>query len=256
MVMGPTHSMMGASSGLWLATVLPESLGGASTPAEALAYAGIGAGAALLPDLDSPQATISRSFGPLTQGLSQVVNIAAVTFVNATGSSKDMEVAGGHRTATHTIWFALLMGFVAGGIGQAFGKNGMVGLLIFLLGLGLRGLFPDWVKDKGGIITIAASVILGLAAYATIPGLESPVLMASAVTVGVLTHLAGDFITKQGVPLTAPLIPVRGKRWWDWALPSGLRIRASGPADQALLAVFSALALWQAFQIVLPAFQA
>jgi membrane-bound metal-dependent hydrolase YbcI (DUF457 family) len=255
MVMGPTHSMMGASSGLWLATTLPDSWGGATTPVEALAYAGIGAGAALLPDLDSPQATISRSFGPLTQGLSHIIDAGAVAFVNATGSKRDTPVNGGHRTATHTIWFALLMGVVAAVVGSVFGKEGMVGLLIFLLGLGLRGLFPDWVKDKGGMITVVASIVLGIAAYAVIPGLRSPVLLTSAVVVGVLTHLAGDFITKQGVPLTAPFIPVKGKRWWDWALPSGLRIRASGPADQALLALFSILAAWQAFAVVAPAFQ-
>lgn len=250
MVMGPTHSMMGASSGLWLATTLPASWGGATTAAEALAYAGIGAGAALLPDLDSPQATISRSFGPLTQGLAHLVDAGSVAFVNATGGPKDSPVNGGHRTATHTVWFALLMGAVALILSSTFGKEGMVGMLIFLLGLGLRGLFPDWVKDRGGLITVIASGVLGIAAYATIPALESPVLLTSAVVTGVLTHLAGDFITKQGVPLTAPFIPMRGKRWWDWALPSGLRIRASGPADQALLTVFSLLALWQVWQVI------
>ena len=253
MVMGPTHSVMGASAGLFLANALPESWGGASTPAEALAYAGIGAGAALLPDLDSPQATISRSFGPLTKGLAHLVDGASVALVNSTGSPKDSMVSGGHRTATHTVWFALLMGAVATVLATVFGKAAMIGMLIFLFGLGLRGLFPDWVKDQGGVATTAVSVLMGFFAYLTIPALESPILLTSAVVAGVLTHLLGDFITKNGVPLTAPLIAVNGKRWWDWALPSGLRIRAGGVADQALLGLFSTLALLQVYWAIAPA---
>lgn len=256
MVMGPTHATMGASVGLWLATTLPAHLGGATTPAEALAYAGIGAGAALLPDLDSPQATISRSFGPLTQGLSHLVDAASVAIVNTTASSDDTPVHGGHRTATHTIAFSALIGVVTWLIATSFDKAGMIALLVFLLGLGLRGVFPDWVKDKGWMLTTVISILAGAAAYATIPALESPVLITSAVVTGVLTHLAGDFITKEGVPLTAPIIAVRGRRWWNWALPSGLRITAGGGADQLLLTGFSALALWQTWTVMSPAFGA
>src|SRR5699024_10464258 len=84
MVMGPTHAMSGAAAGLAMAAVLPPSWGGPTTVGGAFIFAGVTAGAALLPDLDTPQATIARSFGPLSQGLAHVVETGSRTFCNAT----------------------------------------------------------------------------------------------------------------------------------------------------------------------------
>lgn len=66
MVMGPTYAMSGAAVGLAVAQALPTSWGGVTPASEAFVCAGIAAGAALLPDLDSPQGTVSRSSGPLS----------------------------------------------------------------------------------------------------------------------------------------------------------------------------------------------
>ena len=112
MVMGPTHAMSGAAGGLALAQVLPLS-SGAITPPELLIYAGITAGAALLPDLDSPQSTIARSFGPASLGLSRLVEHASQALVNKTRGPRDSTCYNGHRTATHTIWFGILTGLLA-----------------------------------------------------------------------------------------------------------------------------------------------
>lgn len=65
MVMGPTHAMSGAAAGLAVAQALPTSWGGVTSASEAFVYAGIAAGAALLPDLDSPQALSVDHSGPL-----------------------------------------------------------------------------------------------------------------------------------------------------------------------------------------------
>ena len=45
----------------------------ALTPAEFVAGAIVCAGAAMLPDLDHPSATIAQTFGPITWGLSKAV---------------------------------------------------------------------------------------------------------------------------------------------------------------------------------------
>lgn len=245
MVMGPTHAMSGAAVGLAVAQALPTSWGGVTSASEAFVYAGIAAGAALLPDLDSPQATVSRSFGPLSLGLSHITENASQALVNLTRSSHDNYCGNGHRTATHTIWFALLAGAVASALIGAFGKNAAIGLLFLFLGLAIRGLLPGWSKKNDWLaVTTVSAALAGIAWYA-VPHTASAIVMGSAVTIGVLTHLAGDFITKNGIPALAPLVPVSGHRWWDFGLPGPLRISASGPADKILLTVFTGLVIVQ-----------
>lgn len=245
MVQGPTHAMSGAAVGLALATALPVEWGGATGTPEILAYAGITAGAALLPDLDAPGSTVARAFGPVTGLLSRAVSTASVVIVNATRGRREPRIPGAHRTATHTLLFALAAGACAWGIGGVAGVNGVIGMLVFFAGLALRGLFPKWAKHRGGLVVVLVAVVLGVAAYQTVPALQTPLLPASAVTAGVLTHLLGDSLTKTGVPLTSPLIPWRGRRWWDWTLPGVLTIRTSGPADHALLTLCTVLSAWQ-----------
>lgn len=250
MVMGPTHAMSGAAVGLTVAQVLPAQWGGVTSPTDAFIYAGITAGAALLPDLDSPQATVSRSFGPLSLGLSHIVENAAQGFVNATRGYKDPYCGNGHRTATHTIWFAWIMGIVASAIIAAFGKAGVVGLLFIFLGLALRGLLPGWAKKNDWIIVTGVSAVLAWLAWQSMDSSSAKLVMSSAVTIGVLTHLAGDFITKQGIPALAPVVRVGQHRWWDFAPPSFLRISASGTADKVLLSVFTVIVVAQVFLLL------
>lgn len=250
MVMGPTHAMSGAAVGLAVAQALPASWGGVTTIPDALVYAGIAAGAALLPDLDSPQATVSRSFGPLSQGLSHVVENASQAFVNLTRGPKDDYCGNGHRTATHTIWFAFLAGGLAALLISMFAKTAAIALLFVFLGLAIRGLLPEWSKSKDWLLVTGLSALLAYGAWLWAPTSASALVMGSAVTVGVLTHLAGDFITKNGIPALAPIVPVGKRRWWDFGLPSGLRISASGWADKALLTACTVLVFFQFFAVV------
>ncbi len=245
MVMGPTHAMSGAAVGLAVAQAIPESWGGVSSPQEAFVYAGIAAGAALLPDLDSPPATVSRSFGPLSQALSHIVENTSQVLVNLTRGRRDPQCRNGHRTVTHTLWFALLTGAGAAALIGSFEKPAAMTLLFLFLGLALRGLLPEWSKKKDWYIVTGASAIIALLAWEFVPTTASAVVMGSAVTVGVLAHLLGDAITKQGIPLFAPLIPLGGKRWWKLRLPGPLRVTASGPADKVLLTAFSVLVVVQ-----------
>lgn len=249
MVMGPTHAMSGAAVGLAVAQAIPESWGGVTSPQEAFVYAGIAAGAALLPDLDSPPATVSRSFGPLTQGLSRVVENIAQTLVNITRGRKDPPCRNGHRTVTHTLWFALLTGAGAWALIGSFGKPAAMALLFLFLGLALRGLLPEWSKKRDWFLVTGVAAMITLLTWWLVPTGASALVMGSAVTVGALTHLLGDAITKQGIPLFAPLIPLGGRRWWKVRLPGPLRVTASGPADKLLLSAFSVLVIVQVFLV-------
>lgn len=239
MVMGPTHAMSGAAVGLAVAQILPEQWGGVTTTEEAFIYAGLAAGAALLPDLDSPSATVSRSFGPLTQVLSRFTENTSQVFVNITRSKKDKRCNNGHRTLTHTIWSALAAGAGATALISAFDKPAVIGLLFFFLGLAIRGLLPEWSKNTDWLLVTGVSAALALGVWNYAPESSFGLVLGSAITVGCLTHMLGDMATKQGIPVFAPLVPWRGKRWWKMKLPGFLSIRASGPADKFLLFVFS-----------------
>ena len=250
MVMGPTHAMSGAAVGLVVAQALPAEWGGVTTIPDALMYAGIAAGAALLPDLDSPQATVSRSFGPLSKGLSHMVENSCQTFVNLTRGSKDSYCRNGHRTATHTLWFALLTGAAAAFLmSSSFERGAAVGLLFFFLGLAIRGLLPEWSKNADWLVVTGVSALVAWAAWEWAPNSGSGLVMGSAVTVGVLTHLAGDFITKRGIPLLAPL-PLGRQRWRNLGVPRPLRIAAAGPMDKVLLSAFTIVTLVQLYVVV------
>ncbi|AHI23439.1 metal-dependent hydrolase [Corynebacterium vitaeruminis] len=239
MVMGPTHAMSGAAVGLAVAQILPEQWGGVTTAEETFIYAGLAAGAAMLPDLDAPSATVSRSFGPVTQVISRFTENIAQTFVNVTRGRKDKPCKNGHRTATHTIWAALAAGIGATALIGAFGKTAVIGLLFFLLGLGIRGLLPEWSKKTDWLIVTGLSAALAYAVWSYVPEESFGVFLGSAITVGCLTHMLGDLATKQGIPAFAPLLPFKGRRWWNLKLPKFLSIRANGPADWILLTGFT-----------------
>lgn len=249
-VMGPTHAMSGAAVGLAVAQLLPEHWGGVDSAQGTFLYAGLAAGAALLPDLDSPQATVSRSFGPVSHIASRFVENASRQFVNLTRAKKDPECRNGHRTLTHTVWFAAAAGIGATALIAAYARPAVIGLLFVLLGLAIRGLLPEWSKKADWLVITAVSAGLAYGAWHFVPQESFGLVLGSAVAVGTLTHIVGDMATKQGVPVLAPVIYFRGKRWDKFKLPRLLSITASGPVDKLLLTAFSAVVL---IQIVLVA---
>lgn len=244
-VMGPTHAMSGAAVGMAVAQILPEHWGGVTTAEETFIYAGLAAGAALLPDLDSPSATVSRSFGPLTQTLSNATENTSQALVNITRGRKDRQCRNGHRTVTHTVWSALAAGAGATALISAFGKPAVIGLLFFFLGLGIRGLLPEWSKKTDWLLVTGLSAALAYGVWTYVPEGAFGLVLGSAITVGCLTHMAGDLATKQGIPVFAPLLPWRGRRWWNMKLPNFLSIRANGPGDKFLLAAFTVVVVAQ-----------
>lgn len=249
MVMGPTHAMSGAAIGLAIAATLPPEWGGPTSMAGAFVFAGVTAGAALLPDLDSPQATVARSFGPASQLLAHITENTAQAVHAATRTKKDSRKENGHRTATHTLLFAVLAGAATGGLVTAFGKAASIGILFVMLGLALRGLFPKWSKRNDWLLVTGASAVLAFGTWTLLPESASAFGLGAAVAAGVLAHLLGDVITKRGVPMLAP-IKIRGKRWYDVRPPEMLRISASGPFDQLLLAASTVAVLVLGYFIV------
>ena len=166
MVMGPTHAMSGAAAGLLLPSILP---GMTATPAVSLSFAGVCAGAALLPDIDSPGSTVSRSLGVVTWGLSSAVNKLSWAYYSATAGPKDNHRDGGHRTLTHTGAFAVATSIGVTALTGWGGRYAVLAVLFFMASLAIRGLLNDWAKSNGWIGIAAAAAALTFAAAQTLP---------------------------------------------------------------------------------------
>ncbi|MEV0380940.1 metal-dependent hydrolase [Nonomuraea sp. NPDC050643] len=231
-MMGHTHAMTGAIAWLGLApplAALPlvnEStrfvetgiMATALSPAEFIAGAIICAGAAMLPDLDHPSATIAQTFGPVTWALAKVVAF----------------LSGGHRGATHSLVFAVALGFGAHWLANAYsiGRDIMV---VLLIGLALRAIGVGIPGNKLGSAMINVGLTAGL--FAVFLSLEvGYAWLGLAVAVGCLIHVVGDCMTERGCPVLWPL-SVR------WVLPWKIGIKTGKKFEQKILAPVLSVAI-------------
>ncbi len=224
--MGHTHALSGAAVWLLVApglAALPAAGGLAGdlapmvanilTPSELIAGALVCAGAAMLPDLDHPSATIAQTFGPATWVLSKFFNW----------------VSGGHRHATHSLLFA-----AAAGVGTTLlAEHYSIGrdiVVILMIGLALRAIGIG-IPDK----TITSALInIGLTAAAFIMFRSRDVeylWLGLAIAIGCLTHVVGDCLTERGCPVLWPL----KHRWllpWKIGIKTGraFEVKFLGPA--------------------------
>lgn len=196
-MMGHTHALCGALAGLAVAVTLPEAHSAVIAPV----FAAVGAGAALMPDLDHPSSTAARSLGPLSGGIASVVRF----------------VSGGHRKGTHSILgtavataiFAVLVAglptllapHTAGRAAWALAVS-LVGPVVagFVAAIGVGAVVGGRV---GTLLALAAGAAVGFGAHAS----AGPLAWQGLVVVfaaGYLAHLAGDMFTKEGVPLAWP----------------------------------------------------
>jgi membrane-bound metal-dependent hydrolase YbcI (DUF457 family) len=200
-MMGHTHALTGAIAWLGLAPplaalpLLNESsrfietgiMATALGPTELIAGTIICAGAAMLPDLDHPSATIAQTFGPVTWMLSKAVSWAS----------------GGHRGATHSLAFAVAIGFGAHFLANTYpiGRDIMV---VLLIGLALRALGIGIPGKKLGSALVNIGITAGLYAVFLSQGVGYAWL-GLAVGIGSFTHVVGDCMTERGCPVLWPL---------------------------------------------------
>lgn len=187
--MGPTHSRLGATMGLALATPLAAlALHRHFTILELAAFTLCTAGYSLLPDFDHPQATLARVLGPVTKEIASVI----------------CKLSGGHRKGTHTIWFAAIMVGLSTFLSVAFGRNANLPLVFvgYFIALMILRLAPR--RGSGAGELIYAIEAAGLT-YATYRFVHSWWWLPWAVGMGVIWHIVGDILTVEGVPILYPL---------------------------------------------------
>nr|WP_131786455.1 metal-dependent hydrolase [Protofrankia symbiont of Coriaria ruscifolia] len=222
--MGRTHVLSGAVVWLAAAPALSQEqwLGsqqwlGSHTAslsaAQLAAGAVVSAGAALLPDIDHPDGRIANTFGPVTHTMCRWIG----------------RVSGGHRHATHSILFALVMGAGMGLLAVHAVYVWWFALFV-LVGFGLRGLGLDFERH-GPWSSIVDCVVAGLAVF-LMHGLDMS-FAGYAVALGCLAHLAGDCLTPRGCPLLWPV---------GWRMEIPLVPRTGGKVEHRVVVPLLAVA--------------
>lgn len=218
-------------------------------PALGITNAAIMAGAALIPDIDQPSATIARVFGPVSQWFSQRVNDVSAAVYERTATPFDDERDGGHRGLTHTLVFAAAVGALS-----SFGAQwtaGLAAVLFLCVSLAMRGLLGNWVRHQGRVRRRGRARRLRRL-LAKLRGWVSTTLLAAAVTavlmsalpdgygtsqlgllvgLGCAVHCWGDSLTLSGCPWLFP-IKINGQRWYPIGSPEFLRFPAGGSTEK------------------------
>jgi membrane-bound metal-dependent hydrolase YbcI (DUF457 family) len=217
-MMGRTHALSGAVVWLAAAPLLSrrEWLGSHAvvlSPAQLIAGAVVCAGAAILPDVDHHNGRIANTYGPITRVMCRWIGKAS----------------GGHRHATHSILFALGVGYAVDLLATHY-EYGWWAALFVIVGLGLRGVGLDFEGHEHWS-ALADCATAALAVY-LMHGLDMS-FAGFAVTLGCLVHVAGDCLTPRGCPVFWPA---------GWRLELPLVSRTDGKVEQWLVAPLLAIA--------------
>lgn len=251
-MMGRAHAMSGTAIALTATAIGVGPLDARTAPLAIIAmYTIVVAGGALAPDLDSHSSTVVRSFGIFGKLAHEITNAISLLVYNLTKTKYDPVKNDSHRTFFHTTVFAILVGFMVSGLSaipakapfELWDRSYTVGQLFSLmfiwifLHLGLAGLFDFALKARkkfGPYLVMLASAAGTLLISQALPENQTYWWLGFAAAGGMIIHLLGDAITKAGIPMLWP-VKIRGKRWYDVALPSFMRIKAGGWMETTVL---------------------
>jgi membrane-bound metal-dependent hydrolase YbcI (DUF457 family) len=259
-MMGPSHALSGAAAWLAGSWALNQFAGYEQSPLAITVGTLVCAGGALLPDLDlsgkvtrnQGGATVARTFGVISLFAAEVIEKVSLGIYTASRLSKDPKRNNGHRTFTHTLPFAGLVGWGTTALCAHFGKWAVVAVVFFMAGLALRGLFDEWAERAGWVIVTIASGAIAWFTAANLPGDRGYPMLGFAVGAGCFVHLMGDIITSAGVPILWP-IPT-GKRLWRMiGVPNGIAVKVGGKTETVVLrTAFTIVAVLAVVAMVAP----
>jgi membrane-bound metal-dependent hydrolase YbcI (DUF457 family) len=201
-------------------------------PVLGITNAAIVGGAALIPDIDQPSATISRVFGPVSQWFAEQVNDVSASVYDATATPFDEDRDGGHRGLTHTLVFAAALGLLCSL--AALWTAGLAAVLFLCVSLALRGLLGNWAKRRGWLATTLAAAALTAVLVFALPEGYGTGQLGLLVGLGCIVHCWGDSLTLSGCPWLWP-IKINGQRWYPIGTPEFLRFRAGGEVEKAVV---------------------
>jgi membrane-bound metal-dependent hydrolase YbcI (DUF457 family) len=244
---GPTHAMSGLAAWGALTVLASHHPVGNLTPQAWFVGAALASGAALLPDLDHPESTVSSTFGSVTLALSSVLNAISHGVYRISRTKRDPNRDGGHRGLTHTLVFAVLAAVVTTAVVQTSKSWALPILMFFFCGLAVRGLMHNWSPKHDAVWIAATSLALTIACLKwTDQSATTAAACGVAVGIGCIAHYLGDAITEQGCPMLWP-VPIAWRTWYPVAPPKIFRMRTGGKVELVLLApVLTVVAIWLA----------
>ena len=253
-MMGPSHALSGAAAWLAGSWALDHFAGYGQSPLAVTVGTLICAGGALLPDLDlsgrvtrnQGGATVAHTFGVFSLFVAEVIEKFSLVVYSATRLRGDPRRANGHRTFTHTLPFAALVGWGTTALCARYGKSAVVAIVFVMTGLALRGLFDEWAERAGWLIVTVCAAVIAVFTAAHLPGDRGYPMFGFAVGVGCVVHLLGDVVTHAGVPLLWP-VPIGRRMWRMIGIPDPMAVRVGGRTEvfvlRALFGLVSILAL-------------
>lgn len=241
-MMGPSHALSGAAAWLAGSWALDQFAGYHQSPLAISVGALVCAGGALLPDLDlsgkvttnQGGATVAHTFGVFSLFAAEVIEKFSLGVYTATRLSHDPRRNNGHRTFTHTLPFAALVGWGTTALAAHFGKWAVVVIVFLMAGMSLRGLFEKWAERAGWLIVTAASAGIAWFTAANLPGDRGYPMLGFAVGVGCFVHLMGDIVTSAGVPIAWP-IPTGRRMWRMIGIPNAIAVKVGGKVEVLVL---------------------
>ena len=259
-MMGPSHALSGAAVWLTGSLALDYFAGYEQSPLMIAVGTAVCAGGGLFPDLDlsgkvtrnQGGATVARTFGVVSLFIAEVMEKISLGVYHATKLSKDPHRNNGHRTLTHTIPFTVLVGWGTTALCAAYGKWAVIGILFFMIGLALRGLFDEWAKRAGWVIVTLVSLVAAYFTYLHLPDDRGYPMLGLAVGVGCIVHILGDMVTSAGVPILWP-IPIGRRMWRMIGIPNKYAVKVGGKVEVLVLrSVFTALSVLSAAGLLAP----
>jgi membrane-bound metal-dependent hydrolase YbcI (DUF457 family) len=233
-MLGYSHATSGALGWLLVAPAISAALGQPLDAAELAVGTVACAGAALIPDLDHPSATIAHTFGPISH--------AAAKFTAL--------LAGGHRQGTHSLLFSLGFGgfcYLVATATEWMDSVWPAMVLMFCLSAfafrGMNIVLPRTSRSMKGFVVLVQAAALTYAMTFFMPDTWWWLGLAGAL--GAIIHLIGDTLTPEGVPW---LYPVR------WRLSVPIIARTGNVLEKAILGPAMTLGVaWLAFTNFAPA---
>jgi membrane-bound metal-dependent hydrolase YbcI (DUF457 family) len=241
-MMGPSHALSGAAvwlAGSWALDYVEHYH---QSPLQIAVGTAVCAGGALLPDLDlsgrvtsgKGGATVAHTFGRVSMFAAEVIEKTSLAVYDLTKTKHDPHRANGHRTLTHTLPFAVGIGWLTTWACSQGGKWAVIGILFVMLGLALRGLFHTLAARVGWILITLLSAAAAYGTYLYLPANRGYPMLGLAVGVGCVAHLLGDVITSAGVPLLWPL-PTGLRMWRMIGVPNMFAVSVGGKVERIVL---------------------
>ncbi|WP_297617316.1 metal-dependent hydrolase [Nocardia sp.] len=195
-MLGHSHATSGALAWSAAAAALPLTVltypaieSGQIRPVDLVMGTFLTAGAALLPDADHPNGTISHVLGPVSHAACKVIS----------------KVSGGHRHATHSFAFVAAITYGTWAGEHWLGRYFTLGLVFFLLALAIRALnlapTGDGAKAWVTVVILATCGTFAIDHWIS----DKPLWLPFSVGLGSFAHLVGDCLTDRGCRLLWPL---------------------------------------------------